>query len=87
MLAVPDDGPAAAAARNEFWTRRFDLAGVMVHRAVARGEVPVGTDPRLVLELLVAPFLFRVLATGESLRAGLAHQLADLVVRAFSRPP
>jgi AcrR family transcriptional regulator len=77
-----DDDPAVAAARDEFWATRFALAGVMVDRAVARGEIPAGADPRLALELLVAPLLFRVLTTGEPLTATLADQLADLVVKA-----
>jgi hypothetical protein len=53
----------------------------MVDRAIDRGEVPAGTESRPALELLVAPLLFRVLATGEPLTKRLADRLADSVVR------
>jgi AcrR family transcriptional regulator len=85
-LTVAADNPAVIAARDEFWTGRFELAGVMVERAIARGEVPEGTDSRSLLELLIAPLHFRMQATGEPLGIGLADYLADLVVRAFGLP-
>ncbi|MCU1639984.1 MAG: transcriptional regulator [Nocardia sp.] len=85
-LTMAADNPTVVAARDEFWAGRFELAGVMVERAVARGEVPEGTDSRSVLELLIAPLHFRMQATGEPLGIDLADHLADLVVRAFSLP-
>jgi AcrR family transcriptional regulator len=88
LMAIDvDDEPEVVAARDEFWATRFDLAGVMVERAVDRGEVPAGIDPRLALELLIAPLTFRVLATREPLTTALADQLADLVAQAFKRSP
>jgi AcrR family transcriptional regulator len=86
-LAVADDEPTAVAARDEFWTTRFTLANVIVERAAERGEVAAGTDPRLALELLVAPLTFRLLATREALTSDLAEQLADLVAQAVRPPP
>jgi AcrR family transcriptional regulator len=34
-----------AATRRLFWQARFDAAAAIVHRAVARGELPAGIDP------------------------------------------
>jgi AcrR family transcriptional regulator len=85
MMAAADDDPDLVAARTEFWDTRFALASAMVDRAVARGELPPGTDARLALELLVAPLTFRVFTTGAPPPPGLAAQLADLVARAIMR--
>jgi AcrR family transcriptional regulator len=55
-----DDSPLADASRR-FWEERFELAGEMVERAIARGEVPPETDPKLVVEAVVAAIYFRLL--------------------------
>ncbi|MER7912755.1 TetR/AcrR family transcriptional regulator C-terminal ligand-binding domain-containing protein [Streptomyces sp. NPDC096068] len=47
------------AALQRFWATRFDRARVMVDRAIDRGELPDGTDARLLLELVIAPLHFR----------------------------
>jgi hypothetical protein len=55
------------------------MAADMVRRAIARGEVPPETDPRLVAELLIAPIYFRLLMSGDDRDAELVERLADLV--------
>lgn len=50
-----------------FWDSRFDGAAVMVERAIERGELPIRTDPRPLIESLVAPLYFRVLVSAEPL--------------------
>jgi AcrR family transcriptional regulator len=65
-LATSDDA-AVREGRAEFWQARHELAKEMIERAIARGEVPATTDPRLVLEALIGPLHFRALLTGEPL--------------------
>jgi len=64
-------GLAAAAPRNEraaqvvrgFFGERFGLAQAVIERAVARGELPTGTDARAAIEVIGAPFVLRLLVT------------------------
>lgn len=69
-----------AAVRQEFWTGRLELASAIIDRAIDRGELPAGTDSRLVLEALVAPLSFRTLVTREAIDDGLCTRLVDLVL-------
>ena len=62
---VLDD--TALAAREEFWAERFHRSAAIVERAVARGELPPGTDARLLMEDASSPVYFRLLVTGQAL--------------------
>lgn len=53
------------AVREAFWTERFARTGVIVERAIARGELPAGTDARLLLEHASSPIYFRALVTHD----------------------
>lgn len=55
------------AVREAFFAERFRLSAQIVERAVARGELPAGTDSRLLLEDVSSPVYFRLLITGQSL--------------------
>ncbi|RJO73335.1 TetR/AcrR family transcriptional regulator [Nocardia panacis] len=52
----------------------------VVTRAVARGELPEGTDPAETIKALVAPIYFRVLITGEPVDDGTADTAAALAL-------
>jgi len=79
-LATSGDESRWAQVRFDFWTTRLALARAIVDRAVERGEIPAGTDPRLVLETLVAPLQFRTLVTREAFDHRLCRQLVELVL-------
>jgi AcrR family transcriptional regulator len=83
-MAVVDDDPDLAAARAEFWATRFDAVGMIVERAVERGELVAGTDPVLLLEMLTAPLHFRALLTREPIDAERIDRIVDVVVRGFA---
>ncbi|MFE5896926.1 TetR/AcrR family transcriptional regulator [Streptomyces sp. NPDC056488] len=55
----------ARTARTAFWAERFHRGATIVDRAVERGELPPGTDARLLLEDACSPVYFRVLLIGE----------------------
>ncbi len=77
--AERSDSEIADAARS-FWQVRFRLLGEMVERAVQRGELPKGTDPKPIVEGLLGGIYLRMLVTREPLNdeflAGLADWLA-----------
>ncbi|MET7511159.1 TetR/AcrR family transcriptional regulator [Streptomyces albidoflavus] len=81
-MAATDD-PSLEQARREFWESRTAAAGVMVSRAVARGEVPADTDAARVLETLIAPIHFRLLLSHGPLDDALPARLARAAVAAI----
>jgi AcrR family transcriptional regulator len=85
VTSVGDPGAPLAEASRRFWSARLDLAGQMVERAVARGEIPPQPDPRTVIESVVAPIHFRLLMSGEPLDDAFVSRLADLVAAGAAR--
>ncbi|MGW6728039.1 TetR/AcrR family transcriptional regulator [Nocardia sp. NPDC055029] len=55
--------PDVATARHRFWDDRFERTAPVIDKAVERGELPAGTDPREVIETLSAPLYFRLMVT------------------------
>jgi AcrR family transcriptional regulator len=66
--------------RQAFWAGRLDALRPVVERAIARGELRPDTDPRLLLETLIAPLHDRLLLTGEPVDEQLGERLVDLVL-------
>ncbi|MFJ9778979.1 TetR/AcrR family transcriptional regulator [Amycolatopsis sp. NPDC101161] len=64
-VTAGDLDPVAKAAREAFWNERFRCGAVIVDRAIARGEIPAATSPRLLLEHACSPVYFRLLVTGD----------------------
>ena len=79
-MATGADDPVLAGTRTAFWQGRYELAGAMIERAVARGELPATVDSRLALEALIAPLNFRTLLTDEPPDEDLPRRLTELVL-------
>jgi AcrR family transcriptional regulator len=77
MVGRADD-PGIAGVSDGFWNARFDATAGIVERAVGRGEVPPGTDPRRIIEAVVAPVWFRAVVQ----RAPVDQRLLDDAVDA-----
>ena len=87
VRAVVAAGPhdeALAEANDRFWTERLALDGAIVERAVARGEVAPGTDPRTVIEAVLGPLYFRRLVTGSPPDREFVERIVDLVAMGSS---
>jgi AcrR family transcriptional regulator len=52
-ISLDDSDTQQAAAYTAFWNSRFDAGTTIVQRAIARAEVPPGTDSLPVIETLV----------------------------------
>lgn len=78
-----ESDPAARAAQAAFWERRFQLSGVVVERAIGRGELPACTDPREVLEAAAGPVYFRILCTSDDADAAFIAATAARTAKAF----
>jgi AcrR family transcriptional regulator len=87
FAADPSTDSKLVEAARRFWAVRFSLLGSMVERAIERGELPTGTEPKPLIEALLGAIYLRVLVTREPLDDGFLVQLADwLVNRPVARP-
>lgn len=59
--------PRAAQVVRGFLAERFRLAEAVVDHAIARGDLPQGTDARAAIEVLGAPLFLRLLVVDEPL--------------------
>jgi AcrR family transcriptional regulator len=82
---APHDSRLAAANRR-FWAERLALDAVIVERAIERGEVASGTDPRRVIEAVLGPIHLRLLLTGEPIDRAFLEGIVDMVVGGIARP-
>jgi AcrR family transcriptional regulator len=87
VAATGDRDAAFADASRSFWNTHIELAGEIVERAIARGEVPPKTAPGAVIETLIAPIHFRLLVSGEDLDAEFVQTVAEHVVAEVSAGP
>ena len=68
--------------RREAGTR-LGVVRAVIARGVRRGELPAGTDPDEVLDLLAGPVFHRRAVSGGPLDAGFAERVVDRVLAAF----
>ncbi|MFF5297528.1 TetR/AcrR family transcriptional regulator [Paractinoplanes globisporus] len=71
--------PAARAALTDFFAGRVANAAPIVERAVARGEIPAGTDAAEVIRQLGAPYYARMYITGDPIGEADADRAAAVV--------
>jgi AcrR family transcriptional regulator len=68
-----------ARARDRFFAAHLEEAQSIIDRAVTRAELPAGTDPGVLIELVIGPALLRTLLMGLALDQAAA---AAIVARA-----
>lgn len=60
VLAEPDS-PTLISLADVFWSERFSEAGVILERAIERGEVAESTDPDSMVEAIASQIWFRIM--------------------------
>ena len=70
-----------AAARDRFWAAHLEEARGIVDRAVARSELPAGTDPAALIDLVIGPALLRLLMMGQDLGP---TEVSEIITRAVA---
>ncbi len=55
--------PEIAGLMDQFWAARLQAIGVIVDRAIGRGQLPPGTDPAAFMHAMAAPLYYRLLVT------------------------
>ncbi len=88
MMAAQSDTELASLLREQFSADKSAVTETLISRAIARQEVPPGTNASLVTEIVPALLLTRLLVTGEPLDdAYLAHVVDDIVLPTLQRIP
>lgn len=94
LVASGRQSPEVAAIARRFWAARQALTMPVVERAVARGELPAGTDAAAAIAQVTAPLFFRGFIMGQPLSEDDADQAAEAALVAAragvfvtSRPP
>jgi AcrR family transcriptional regulator len=82
LIAESVHNTSAADGLREFWSRRNTQAAEIVHRAIARGELPAATDPVEVIRTLGAPMYYRLLVTHEPFDDTIAERAAATALAA-----
>jgi len=74
--------PEVAGAQRHFFEDRYRQAEPVIRAAIARGELPVGTDPAEVVRAVIAPIYLRILVTAEPISERTADAAADAALAA-----
>lgn len=65
-----------------YWAARLAAISVIIDRAIARGEMPAGTDPEAAMRALAAPLYYQLLVTFEPITRLNADQAAAAALAA-----
>ncbi|RGD60994.1 TetR/AcrR family transcriptional regulator [Kitasatospora xanthocidica] len=77
LISAAQRSDTGAAALRAFFAARHRQAAEVAERAVARGELPAGTDGAEVVRAATAPLYYRLFVSGEPLDARTAERAAD----------
>jgi AcrR family transcriptional regulator len=69
------------AVRERMLAQRNDHGLRLIERAVERGEIAPPSDPELALQMIMGPFVFRSLVSGEPVDDEFADHLCTLALR------
>jgi AcrR family transcriptional regulator len=87
IIAASFRSPQAASALRAFWADRYARSAVVVERAIARGEIPAGTEPMSVIVAATAPVYHHLVLLGEPLTAATAEKYARAAAQAWRHTP
>jgi AcrR family transcriptional regulator len=82
LLAGSATSPEIRQLMQAYWAARLAAISVIIDRAIARGEIPVGTDPEAAMRALAAPLYYQLLVTFEPITRLNADQAAAAALAA-----
>lgn len=77
LISAAVQDPGTGRALHDFLAGRHRQAAPIAERAVARGELPAGTDGAEMVRNAVAPLYYRMFVTGEAVDSDVARRAAD----------
>ncbi len=90
MLSLIDAAqrdPAYAALHRREARDRHDVVLAVIDRGIRRGELPAGTDPADVLDLIAGPVFHRRTVSQAAVDTGFAAEVVDRVLAAYRTTP
>ncbi len=82
FISAGTQSGAAARAMNAFIAMGHEQSSCIITRAVARGELPEGTDPSEVVRATIAPVYYRLFISHEPVDDAAADRAADAALAA-----
>jgi AcrR family transcriptional regulator len=86
LAGSADPSTDVAAARDRFWAAHLDESRGIVERAVERSELPTGTDPAALVDLVIGPALLRLVLMGQHLEPADVTRIVDRAIAALQAP-
>ena len=83
-LMIPNSSGLRVDVRQKVWQCRSSKMSEVFTRAIARNEMRADLDPRVILQMVMAPINMRVLLTHEPVDEPYLRTLVDLVCRAVA---
>jgi AcrR family transcriptional regulator len=87
LVAAALAADETADAMADFWSERLALTGLIVDRAIARGELDDSVDPTTIIETLIGALYVRLLMTGEPVDSNTADTVASIVHHGVTTRP
>jgi AcrR family transcriptional regulator len=82
LLAGSATSPEIRQLMLDYWASRLAAISVIIDRAIARGELPAGTDPAATMRAVAAPLYYQIMVTAEPVTGRDADQAAAAALAA-----
>ncbi|WP_328465781.1 TetR/AcrR family transcriptional regulator [Actinoplanes sp. NBC_00393] len=83
LIDAAERDPAFAALHRREADTRHSVIVAVIRRGIARGELPAGTDPAEVLDMLAGPLFHRRAISGAVVDAAYAESVVNRVLAAY----
>ena len=83
LIDAAERDPAFAALHHREATQRHQVVHTAIARGIERGELPPGTDPVEVLDMVSGPVFYRRLVSAGAVDRAFAQRVVDRVLAAY----
>lgn len=84
LMDAAERDPAFAALHAREATQRHEVVRVAIARGIDRGELPTGTDPGEVIDMLTGPVFYRRLVSAGTVDRAFAQRVVDHILAAYT---
>jgi AcrR family transcriptional regulator len=84
LMDAAERDPAFAALQAREATQRHAVARVAITRGVDRGELPPGTDPGEVIDMVAGPVFYRRLVSAGAVDRAFAQRVVDHILAGYT---
>jgi AcrR family transcriptional regulator len=84
LMDAAERDPAFAALHRREAAQRHQVVRAAITRGIDRGELPPGTDPGEVIDMVTGPVFYRRLVSAGAVDRAFTHQVVDRVLAAYA---